>query len=196
MELPAGSPFDAARAVSAAIRRRGGGPVHLLAGSWGGLVARCLPPEQVLGMALIATLPHPRHCPAWLGPLRRALMPLPAPAVEAAYRRRLARGLRRDGVPPGLASALAARGLSKQVLLSRLKSARCRDIPRAVPPSLWLRGREDPQVSWTAHEIRATHPGAEMDSVPGAHRPYASHPAALLERLRPWWARCEAGAGF
>jgi pimeloyl-ACP methyl ester carboxylesterase len=191
LELPPGTPFEVARQVSWTLRAWTAGPAHVLTGSWGGLAALCLPPEQVASLAVVATLPSPRFYPGWMTPARRALTLLPPPLVEAAYRRHLARELAADGVPPELALAIVRRGLSRDLLLSRLRSARCRDIPRASAPTLWLAGSEDPQVSWTAHDLRESHPGVDSETVPGRHRPYASHPEALLERLRPFWSRHE-----
>ena len=191
LELPEGTPFAAAERVSLAIRERTARPVHVLTGSWGGLVGLCLPPEQVASLALVATLPHHSYYPSWMTPARRALTLLPPRLVEALYRRRLARELALDGVPAPLAAALVERGIERSVLLSRLKFARCRDIPRARVPALWLAGEEDPQVMWTAHEVRSHHPGAGFTPVPGRHRPHASHPEALLERLESWWGEHE-----
>jgi len=193
LDLSPGTPFAVAERVSLAMRSRTSRPAHVLTGSWGGLAALCLPPEQVASLAVVATLPHPRFYPAWMTPARRALTLLPPPLVEAMYRGHLARELDRDGVPAALAAALVERGLARSVLLSRLKYARCGDIPRARAPALWLAGEEDPQVTWTAHELRSHHPGAGFTPVPGRHRPYASHPEALLERLESWWSKHDGG---
>ncbi|MCP4806825.1 MAG: alpha/beta hydrolase [Proteobacteria bacterium] len=180
LDLPPGAPREAAAALELPPGRH-----HLLTGSYGGLVARCLPPERIASIACVATLPHPSLCPPGIRRTTRLLRHTPAPLVEALYRRHQRRSLALDGVP----DELTLRSLDKRTLVQRLDGVLAWDLPPPpLVPTLWLLGATDPQAAWSVADVLAHRPDVEVAHVPGGHRPYASHPGPLLTRLERFWA--------
>ena len=114
---------------------------------------------------------------------------MPAPLVEALYRRHTRRALALDGAPAALVELLADRGLDAATLRGRLDGILAWDLPPWPRiPMLWLAGATDPQIDWTPAEALAALPeGTVYAHVPGGHRPYASHPGPLADRLEGWW---------
>lgn len=185
--LPPGAPAAAAAALAPHLAALG--PFHLVTGSFGGLVARCLPPLPLLSWATVGTLPGPDLAPPGVWRRAAALRALPAPLVRRAYRAHLRRALARDGVPEDLAAAICADVPGKEVLLARLDGIRAWDVgPLPSAPTLWLLGAADPEAPWSVAEVQARCPGVEVSHVPGGHRPFASHPGPLAARLEAFWA--------
>ncbi len=184
LDLPSGAPALAARSL-----KLPPGRFHVVTGSYGGLVARCLPPERMASLACVATLPGRSLCPRSVELQSRLLARLPAGLVEGIYARRLERVLAADGVPAELAEGMLIRGLSAEDLVARLRGVLDWDLP-AQPsvPTLWILGATDPSARWTTEEVLRHQPGVQVTHVPGGHRPYASHPGPLLTRLQGFWS--------
>jgi len=188
LDLPPGSFSNAAAVSTAKLQAHWDKPVDLVTGSFGGLVALSLPKACVRSIATVGTMPDKRFFPTAMAQLLRGLRPMPSSWVEHLYRQHLTRSLEQDGVPADIRSALAQRTIRKQVLIDRLTSIR-QENPRGLDvPLLWLTGTEDGQTRWSPSEVLAAYPRAIIDSVPGAHRPYASHPEHLADRLRQFWS--------
>ena len=188
IDLPPGSFSDAAAVISAKLNARWEKPVDVVTGSFGGLVALSLPRENVRSIATVGTMPHNRFFPKAMAQMLRGLRPMPSSWVEQLYRQHVARTLEQDGVPSHIRTAIAQRTIRKQVLIDRLSSIQ-QENPRGLDvPLLWLTGTEDGQTRWSSSEVLAAYPQAIVDSVPGAHRPYASHPEHLADRLRQFWS--------
>lgn len=189
-DLPPGGPAEAAAALAPALEAVGR-PVHLLTGSFGGLVARSLPPALLASLAMVATLPDPALIPPGVRAQAALLTLAPAPLIPAIYRRHLRRALAADGVPRDLALRLVARGLDKATLLGRLRGVlRWETGPLPPCPILWVRGATDPQ----APPVEALPDVAEVTHVPGGHRPYASHPGPLFTRLERFWGEVSSSS--
>ena len=174
LDLPPGSPREAALALPAV-------DGHYLTGSFGGLVASCLPPSRLRSLALVATLPAASLIPRSVRLQSRLLRRLPAPALEALYRRHSARSLEQDGVD------LESEGLDAVTLRARLRGVLEHDFVFPSVPLLWVLGATDPQAPNSGDVLRHQ-PLAEVCHVPGGHRPYASHPGPLLTELERWWS--------
>ena len=186
LDLPPGPPRQAARELD--LPR---GSFHVLTGSYGGLVARCLPPERMLSLACVATLPDRSLCPRSVELQSRMLARMPSTLVERLYARRLDRVLAEDGVRSELADRLHR--LDRDTLVGRLRGVLDWDLPpQPQVPTLWVLGATDPMAPWSVGEILRWHPHVQACHVPGGHRPYASHPGPLLTRLQGFWS--EAGA--
>lgn len=181
-ELPPGSPREAA----ALLAERLDEPHHLVTGSFGGLVARCLPPASIASLACVATLPDVSLTPPSVRARVRALEWLPAPAVERLYRRHSRRSLALDGVPSELIQKTS--GLDAATLRGRLRGVLDWDLPEPPRvPTLWVLGASDAEAPWSVAEVLAHRPDVEVTHVPGGHRPYSSHPGPLLTRLERFW---------
>ena len=181
-DLPTGSPAEAANALSARLQQ----PHHVLTGSFGGLVARCLPPERLASLACVATLPDQDLVPESIRRRIAALDRLPDVLVEALYRRHSRRSLGLDGVPSVLIDR--TRGLDATTLRARLHGVLDWQLPPPPEvPTLWILGATDPQAAWSVDDVLARRPDVEVTHVPGGHRPYASHPGPLLTRLEQFW---------
>lgn len=190
LDLPPGPPRAAAAALDRALDALGLDAVHLLTGSYGGLVARCLRPGRLRSWVTVATLPDRDLMHPGVRLQARLLRALPAPLVEASYRRHLRRELPRDGVPADLAMRMSARGLDAALLRARLQGVLDWDLGPLPPcPTTWVLGDTDPQARWTVAEVLARCPDVTVSHVSGGHRPYASHPAPLAALLEPLWAR-------
>jgi pimeloyl-ACP methyl ester carboxylesterase len=174
LDLPAGSPHEAALALPAV-------DGHYLTGSFGGLVASCLPPDRLRSLAMVATLPAASLIPRSVRLQSRLLGRLPAPLLEPLYRRHSARSLEQDGV------RLHSEGLDAATLRSRLKGVLEHDFVFPSVPLLWVLGATDPQAP-SSGEVLRHQPRAEVCHVPGGHRPYGSHPGPLLTELERWWS--------
>lgn len=187
-DLPPCAPRQAAALILRELDELGLSEVHLLTGSYGGLVARCLPAARLVSWATVATLPDRDLMAPGVTWEARALRLLPAPALEALYRRHLRRALAQDGVPRDLALRMARRGLGRRALLARLQGVLDWDLDPLPPvPTLWVLGDTDPQARWTVAEVLARCPRVTVSHVSGGHRPYASHPAPLAELLEGFW---------
>jgi len=163
------------------------GRSEVVTGSYGGLVACGL--RGLRSLAAVGTLPDRAWLQGGLTRQRRLLQRLPAGVVEAMYRHHTRRAGAADGLPVALTAALASAGLDKSTLVARLRSLET--WPFAPPPDvplLWIAGATDPQVRWTAADTHdALGPRATFTTVPGSHRPHASHPGALVGRLEGFW---------
>ena len=182
-DLPPGDPRAAAARIASRLDR----PHHLLTGSYGGLVARCLPPGKLASIACVATLPALDLTPPGIARRTRVLRWMPDRVVELLYRRHSHRSLALDGVPPELVAR--TRGLDAATLRERLDGVLAWELPPAPEvPTLWVLGATDPEAPWSVDEVLARRPEVEVCHVPGGHRPYASHPGPLLTRLERFWA--------
>ncbi|MBK9370733.1 MAG: alpha/beta hydrolase [Deltaproteobacteria bacterium] len=193
-DLPPGGPRAAAAALLTRLRGAdllSDGPFDAVTGSFGGLVAACLPPELLRTLAVIATLPSPALISDAARRKTALLGAAPAPVVEWLYRRHHRAVLARDGLPEALITELTAGpGLSKETLLGRLRGVIHWEVntPPAVP-TLWILGATDPETPWSVEEVLRHRPEVEVTHVPGGHRPYASHPGPLTTRLEGFWSR-------
>ncbi|MEY3211908.1 MAG: Serine aminopeptidase [Pseudomonadota bacterium] len=191
-DLPPGGPRAAAAALVTRLNDADQrGPFDAVTGSFGGLVAACLPPGLLGTLAVVGTLPSP----ALIAPAARLkttlLAAAPAPIVERLYRRHLRAVLARDGLPDALITELlAGPGLTKDTLLGRLRGViRWEVDPPPAVPTLWILGATDPETPWSVEEVLRHRPEVEVTHVPGGHRPYASHPGPLTTRLEGFWSR-------
>lgn len=183
LDLPPGSPRQAAAALQLPPGRH-----HFVTGSFGGLVAWCLDPARIASIACVSTLPDISMCPGRIRRQTALLRALPAPLVEAMYRRHQQRSLDEDGVPP----QLHLRSLDKETLVGRLQGVLDWDLPPPPDvPTLWLLGATDTQSRQTPVEVLRHRPDAQVARIPGGHRPYASHPGPMLTRLRRFWDRVD-----
>lgn len=179
LDLPPGSPRQAARALELPPGRH-----HVLTGSFGGLVARCLPAERMASLACVATLPDIDLCPPGIRRRAQLLRLLPRRAVEALYARHTRRQAALDGVPP----QVQLDPLDRDTLVDRLDGVLDWDLPPPpTVPTLWILGATDQQARWSTAEVLERRPDVEVAHVPGGHRPYASHPGPLFTRLRAFW---------
>lgn len=190
VELPPGAPREAAAALEEQLHEvLGTTAARFVTGSYGGLVARCLPEARIRSLVTVGTAPARRFVPSGMVARRRALGWLPTELTEQLYRRRLALNLARDGVPEELCRTLARRGLTKRLLLERFDGVLDWDLPPwPDAPHLWLLGANDAEVRWTRDEILDEEPGVTLGTVPGGHRPYASHPGPFVTRLEDFWS--------
>lgn len=193
-DLPPGGPRAAAAALVRRLRAAellDDGPFDAVTGSFGGLVAACLPPSLLSSLAVIATLPSPALIPAAARRKTTLLAAAPAPVVEWLYRRHLRAVLARDGLPEPLITTLTAGpGLSKDTLVGRLRGVTEWEVdPPPAVPTLWILGATDPETPWSVEEVLRFRPEVEVTHVPGGHRPYASHPGPLTTRLEGFWSR-------
>jgi len=188
LDLPPGSFTSAAKVIAAKLEAGWDSPVHLVTGSFGGLIALSLPESSLVrSITTIGTMPDKRFFPNAMARLLHGLKPMPSTWVETLYRQHISRSLARDGVPRPLREALSQRTIRKQVLLDRLTSIKTENPTGLDVPTLWLTGVDDDQTRWSDHDVVASYPKVIIDSIPGAHRPYASHPEALANRLRSFW---------
>lgn len=185
-DLPFGAPRRAAKALAPALETLA--PFHLLTGSYGGLIARCLPPRLLRSWATVGTLPARALVPPAVERRSRAMTLVPAPLLERVYRRHLRRSLARDGVPEDLALRLAARGLSKRELTTRALGVLDWDLDPLPPcPTLWILGAADPEAPWSPAQVLESCPKVTVTHVPGGHQPFATHPGPLLTRMEAFW---------
>ena len=192
-DLPPGGPRAAAAALVARLKDADllqDDPFDAVTGSFGGLVAGCLPPGSLRSLAMIATLPSPTLISAAARRKAWLLAAAPAPVVEWLYRRHHRAVLARDGLPEALISTLTSGpGLTKETLVARLRGVVDWEVdPPPAVPTLWILGATDPETPWSVAEVLSHHPEAEVTHVPGGHRPYASHPGPLTTRLEGFWA--------
>lgn len=167
--------------------------VHLITGSYGGLVARHLPPSRIASLTCIGTLPHPRHLQPAMARQAQALCLLPDAVLERVYAAHSRRSLKAAGVPDCVRAELAQEPLGASVLRGRLKAVV--DGRHGSPPpvpTLWVHGVDDGQVVWSTHDLKEACPWAEQVKVPGGHFPHATHPAPLLNAVLPFWRSAES----
>jgi pimeloyl-ACP methyl ester carboxylesterase len=189
-DLPPGGPTEAAAALVPRLERMG--PVHLVTGSYGGMIALQLPPGTARSLVMVGTCPHPRLLPGHVSRQVALLKTLPASVVDKLYRFHLARSLQSDGVPQETKRLVLAHCPGEAILLERLQAALQEQASRHVPGRvLWLRGTSDALCPWDDEEVRSTWPGAQVRSVPGGHRPWASHPQAFAAILQAFWSQDE-----
>lgn len=191
-DLPPGDPWRAAAII--ARRLEATGPFHVVTGSYGGLVCHKLPAHLVRSGAHVATLPSLAQRDQLQVLKGRVLRKLPAAIVEPMYQRHLRESLSAEGLDPQLIERVLGRPRTKDELIGRLQCLLDDEFPERPEsrPTLWILGEDDDQVPWSEAEVQAHHPQAQVARVPGGHRPYATHPEALLAHLRPFWAQVES----
>ena len=118
LALPPGAPALAASRLLPQLPR---GRFHVLAGSFGGLVARFLPADRVASLLCVATLPTPACLDPRLVRRARVALALPDPVLEALYRRHGRRSLHAEGVPPEVVERVCAEPCPAAVLRGRLR---------------------------------------------------------------------------
>lgn len=185
LDLPSGAP---ALAAARLVPRLPAGPVHLLTGSYGGLVARWLPRARVASVACVGTLPSPAWLTAGAAWRARLLMGLPDALLARLYQRHGLRSLTAAGVPERVVAAVVGRAVPATVLRARLRgvlSGHHGTVPDL--PMAWIHGRSDAQVTWSPDDVRRLHPGSVVFEVDGDHFPHASDPAALWSTLCAAW---------
>lgn len=191
LDLPPGAP---ALAAARLLPHLPAGPVHLLTGSYGGLVARFLPPQRIASLACIGTLPAPTFLDPQLVGKAQGLLALPDGMMARLYRIHGRRSLQREGVPEAVVAALCDHPLSARTLRGRLRGVLSGHHGVVPPvPCAWIHGSEDAQIRWTEAQLRAAVPGVTCLEVDGGHFPHATHPAILWRTLRDdWWAGLSA----
>jgi pimeloyl-ACP methyl ester carboxylesterase len=187
-DLPPGGPRDAAAALAPRLERLG--PAHLVTGSYGGLIALQLPPEKIRSLVMVGTCPHPGLLPPHVSRQVALLGALPSFLVRSLYRAHLGRSLRGDGVPPATRQRILDQCPGVGTLLERLDGALQDQGANQAPPNLlWVRGTGDALCPWDDGEVVSAWPGANVQSVPGGHRPWASHPQAFAAILHAFWSQ-------
>ena len=187
-DLPPGDPREAAAALAPRLERLG--PAHLVTGSYGGLIALQLPPEGIRSLVMVGTCPNPRLLPPHVSRQVALLRALPSFLVGSLYRRHLGRSLQGDGVPQETQQVVLGHRPGVGTLLGRLDGALQEQEAVPVPGRLlWLRGTEDALCPWDDGEVISAWPGAQVQSVPGGHRPWASHPQAFAAILQAFWSQ-------
>ncbi len=181
LELPEGASVSE---MAAALLSRHPEPFCVLGASLGGLVARAAAeadPRRVRALVAIGSLPGPTCRPPGLGLAATALRRAPAGWVESRYRRRIAARHLEEGVDPELSLPLLAR-LPSAALLARRLGAVASWAPGPPPPvpTLWLRGQVDTESPWTTAQAARLLPDAQVETVPGGHRPMLTHPEHLV----------------
>lgn len=181
LDLPDAGPALAGVAA-AVLDRLPPSPVEVVGASFGGLVARALPPARVRAMTLIGTLPAPSPAARRAGRQGRAIRLLPRPLFAALYAERSDIEWLQDE-PDGAWLAripVPARDPTADRLLA---IARWGLAERVTVPTRWLWGATDPWARWSVADVHAA--GAEPVVVPGGHRPHLSHPAEVARWLFP-----------
>ncbi len=183
-DLPAGSPRRAGFLLATRVPTWLEGSADWLTGSFGGLVLRTLPESCVRSAAVVASLPGPELIRRRTRVQASALAALPPPLVAVSYRAHLRRALAADGVPPPVVARITRRGLDPDVLRDRLEGVLRWDVaPPPATPFVTVLGDDDPQARWSDDAV-----SGPVIRVPGGHRPWCSHPQALLDALAPLWA--------
>ncbi len=158
-------------------------PADWLTGSYGGLVLRTLPSSCIRTAAVVASLPRPefiRRRTRWQA---RTLSALPPAVIEVAYRAHLRRSLLADGLGAPLVARITRRGLPAEVLLGRLEGVLRWEVAAAPHQRFTtVLGDADPMAPWGDEAV-----GGPLLRVPGGHRPWLSHPQALIAALAPLW---------
>ena len=187
LDLPPGGPALAAARLRSALPA---GRFHLLTGSFGGLVARFLPPERIASLACIGTLPSPAFLRPQMVRQAQLLMALPDRLFQRLYGRYGRRSLTTDGLPTALVDQLLDRPIDATVLRTRLRSVLAGHHGTLPPvPVAWLHGTDDQQITWSPTDLHRTLPQVRLFEVQGSHFPHASHPAALWSILHhDWWS--------
>lgn len=181
LELPEGR---SVKAMAEALLVRSSGPLILLGASLGGLVARAAAeadPGRVRALITIGSLPGPALRPPGLGLAAALLRRAPRRWAATRYRRRIAARHAEEGVDPELSLPLLASLPAPDLLACRL-SAVATWAPGAPPPvpTLWLRGQVDTESPWTTAQAARLLPAAQVETVPGGHRPMLTHPEHLV----------------
>jgi len=187
LDLPPGGPALAAARLQSSLPA---GRFHLLTGSFGGLVARFLPPARIASLACIGTLPSPAFLRPQMVRQAQLLMALPDRLFQRLYGLHGRRSLTTDGLPPALIDQLLDRPIDAAVLRTRLRSVLAGHHGALPPvPVAWLHGTDDQQITWSPTDLHRTLPQVRLFEVQGSHFPHASHPAALWSILhRDWWS--------
>lgn len=181
LALPEGGPREAAEQLSQALPVD---KVHIVAASYGGLVASWLPAERVASLVLIGTAPDREA--AGFSAVHRAFLHLPDSVAEALYRHHLRRELRREGVEDiesWVASCPSPASLRRRIL----GIASWEVAPWPAVPTLWLAGLEDDQSDWTDDRVRSGLGAVDVIRVPGRHRPHLTGACGLARVLVSWW---------
>ncbi len=153
---------------------------HVVAGSFGGLLAWAFPEDRVASITAIGTVPGPTPRTRRAGWVGRALRAAPERLYREVYGAHVRAGLAEDGVPADTPSFLP----SRRALADRLVAIGAWGLPARPPrPSTWMWGATDAHVTWGSHDVRMA--GMEPLCVPGGHRPHLSHPA----EVRRWLPR-------
>ncbi|HCH63865.1 MAG: hypothetical protein CL927_02865 [Deltaproteobacteria bacterium] len=187
LDLPPGAP---ALAAARLVPHLPSGPLHLVTGSFGGLVARFLPQARIASLACIGTLPSPDHLDPAMVRRARLLLPLPDRALERLYARHSRRSLQHEGLPDALIHRLVSRPIPAAVLRARLRSVLSGYHGQVPPvPVAWIHGVRDVQAHWSPSELRQAVGNVHLMEVPGGHFPHATHPTPLWSSLeRGWWS--------
>ena len=180
-------------ATDAAVLRRllPPGPLLLVGCSYGGLVGLHLASEPSDGgraLVGVGALPHPRHRPMLLPWAARGLQMLPDATVRRRYRRRITRALEEEGV--GLESQAAhLQALPAPEAHRKRLDAVCawRGGPQPRGDLWWLRGQVDREAPWTLADARRALPTADVETIPGGHRPWLTHPGPLGDLIEQVW---------
>lgn len=175
-DLPDGTLSAATAALRTALHDR----PHVVAAGISGLWACRLARSQRASLACIGAPLGPRPpISTGAGIALRLGSPL-----GRIYQGTLRERLVRDGVPSRLASAAAA---SSRGALARLSWLEAEPMPCPMGRVLWMHGADDPARPPGPTAVRAWIPHALLATMPGRHRPFASHPSAVAEALETFW---------
>lgn len=189
LDLPALARLDHAAAALEPLLPSG--PLLLVGASFGGLVARQLVARlrgRPVTLATLGALPGPEHRPAGFARQARMVSFAPQDLFRRLYRRRIAVRLQTEGVSLE-AAAIHLRHLpEKAALVARLHAvaAWARPVPVAVP-AWWFRGQTDDEAPWNLADAAAALPGVSVETIPGGHRPWLTHPGPLHALVQALW---------
>lgn len=180
LDLPAAPLPSLAAQAEAVAARLPPEPVEVVGASFGGLVARALPPERVRRLCTVGTLPARSAAAVRAGRQAPLVAVLPRPLYAALYAGRSDADWQVDE-PDGRWLAVVPIP-ERAALAARLRAIGRWGLPdRVTAPTRWLWGATDPWVTWSAATVLAL--GAEPVVVPGGHRPHLSHPAEVARWL-------------
>ncbi len=167
------------------------GPLLLVGASFGGLVARELAASvdaRPVTLAALGALPAPHLRPEGLERRLRLVSLAPEAVFERLYRRRIGARLRAEAAPPE-AAAIHLRHLpTRDALAARLRGVVAWRRP-APPPARawWFRGQTDVEAPWSLAQAAAALPGVAVETLPGGHRPWLTHPGPLHAMVHALW---------
>lgn len=166
-------------------------PAMLVGASYGGLVARAVAeraPGRVSTLVTIGTLPDPSLRPVGVVMQAALIARLPDRSFDRWYRSRITARLEEEGVPPEAQATHLRGNVGRDRLVARLRVVAAWEeagVPRV--PTWWWRGQVEREAPWTLDDAQQALPHAQVETVPGGHRPWLSHPGALHERLLQVW---------
>jgi len=167
------------------------GPLLLVGASFGGLVARELVSSvegRPVTLAALGALPAPHLRPAGLARRARLVSVTPEAVFERLYRRRIGARLRGEAVPLEAAATHLRHLPTRDALAARLRAVVAWRAPASPPArAWWFRGQTDTEAPWSLAQAAAALPGVAVETLPGGHRPWLTHPGPLHAMVHALW---------